>query len=276
MTESLSHSARATLTRCARKYKYQYVDELEPKGTSKPLRMGSAYSDALEHWTVDAAYDFYAELFMSASNNTDMQYLKEELAVVVALADTYMQLVPKHEREYEFNLDNGFNGFIDGYMDDYTLVENKCLSQWNTMREDALALDDQVTGYIAAWHLTKNIPVEDITLQYHVALKPMIRQKKSESNVEFEARLAEVIYSDPTKHHIHCETSRTQQQVAEWLDSLDVSKKLMDMYKEDGSYPMNTSNCLLYNSKCPFMDVCITGNEQLLEDNFQRKEKRNG
>lgn len=274
---SLSHSARSVLNTCARKYKYQYVDGLEPKKKAKPLRMGTAYGMALEHWSIDPIAEYYARMMLDAESQDEMDRLDNEMSIVYGLAHTYMQLVDKHDREIEVELDNGFNGVIDGIIDDHTLVENKCLSQWTAVREEHLQLDDQVTGYIAAWAMTKGIQPEDITMEYHVALKPMIRQKKTESSAEFSVRLRDVIYEDPTKYHKFLTTSRTTSQVHEWMTSVNAADALIQAHAGLGTYPMNTNSCTMFNSKCAFFDVCaapLKDRTDILAERFQPREKR--
>lgn len=273
---SLSHSARSTLTKCPRLYKYQYIERITPKAEAKPLRMGSAYSDGLEHWTTDAVEDFYGERLLNATHANEMAWLTEELYVVRALVATYIERTEKHEREIEFSFDDGDNGFIDGRVDDTTIIENKCKGRFTAVDVDALRMDSQCTGYIRAQSILAGVDPEDIVLYYDVALKPLIRQKQSESHGEFLSRLEQVIYEDPDKYHQRHEVTRSQHQIDEYEYNLIDAEVIVKDRTQRLAWPRNTQACTLYG-KCSMFEVCHAPPEdraKLIKENYKEKEQR--
>ena len=266
---SLSHSARSTFYRCRRLWRYKYVDNLEPKQLSKGLRMGSAYSDCLEHWDPTKADEYYMPLLIDAGHQKEVEWMKEELVVTKALATSYMRLYPKHEREIPFDFGRE-KGFIDGKFDDHNIIENKCKARFGKHELTALALDDQCTAYISAWNQITGIPVDEITLHYHVAVKPAIRQRMTETHDAFCLRLREVCNEE--RHQDHTVT-REQWQVDEYREFIEAAAHDMDNAK---TFPMNSNACTMYGM-CEFAPVCLAKPEDradVIKDNYKPKEQR--
>jgi hypothetical protein len=178
---------------------------------------------------------------------------------------------PKHEREIRFEFGNEI-GYIDGKLNDYVIVENKCKARWTIHDIHTLPLDGQCTAYISAWNHLTAIPVDEITLQYHVALKPAIRQKKDESDNEFLIRLADAC--DESRHTVQLVT-REQWQIDEYRRFMIQVEKEMN---EAVEFPMNSNACTMYGT-CEFAPICLSSPENrndVIKHKYRKKEKRSG
>ena len=180
---------------------------LEPRETAKALRMGGAFSDALEHRNPNAVLDYYV-------NNVNDRYIPNigvEISMVRALADTYISNIddPTVRREVEFGpfqLGHGYHelGYFDGIKhleDGILLVENKLKTWMRDTDVEALAIDPQVSAYVHAIHLKYGMAYDKIKVEYHVSLKPALRQRKDESVANFATRVSEEVYENPLKYH---------------------------------------------------------------------------
>lgn len=288
MSDSISHSARSTLFKCPRLYFLKYVQGLSLDETiSKPLRMGSAFSDALEYKNTNVVKNYYNELIFDESNPRLQEEMSDESLVVATLYDEYAKLYGEgDERELEFGpIDIAgwrWNGFIDGVdaNDETVLIENKLKGRWSPQDiEYVNKLDDQVTGYFSAYSKLTGISADDLTMQYRVTLKPGIRRKKAtktkpaETPREYTARLKQDILTRPNHYNQVEVVTRTQEQVNEWDSELEAAVEYLEFMKEQGEYPRNTSGCNLYG-RCDMFDLCAAKDTDELEKAMEKYVER--
>lgn len=266
MDLSISHTAKTTYMTCPRKYFYSYIEGVVPKGTPAPLRMGSVFSSALEYWDEWMVTKAYTDLIFNEDNPYQRQKLCHERDVVITLVRQYMAKYPRHDREYEIPEiligECSFKGFIDGRLDDLTLVENKLLSQWPQSREDALPLNDQVVGYVAAYSKIMDVPADQIRVRYHVTRKPGLRQRKDEDFITFTARCVEDILKREDHYQIDVPVQVTQATVDEWWEDTNDVARAMVASASTGVWPKNTGACTLYGTLCEYWNLCSANGEE--------------
>lgn len=279
MTKSLSHTARSVLYRCPRLFFFKYIEGLEKKRTGSGLRMGTAFSNALEHWDPTKVNEYYEELLRTSTDVDLFKSATNELVISRCFAERYMQSAKQHRRELEFGpwIVNGFrwNGFIDGELEPGTIIENKLKSRWTAADERGLKIDDQVTGYIAAYSMMTGLDPEQIELYYHVCIKPGIRLRKGETEQAFTLRLRATIEADWGKYFKSYRLTRTSDQVAEFIEDLAHAAQYMKWLEKSGRYPMNRTACTLYG-ECEMMPMCLAGSdEELMQalDLYTRRER---
>jgi hypothetical protein len=230
--------------------------------------MGSLFSDYLEAWDHNhITFEDYLDEHMESAT-ADQLYI--EHATVQALAEGYLERIPRHTREVQLGTRHYeslvFSGFIDGLYDDETLVENKLKSQWTANDQEALLLDDQVSCYVTHWALESGQSPEDITLQYHVTRKPALRQRKAELAHEFVERIKNDIVERPDHYYVEVPTvftHRTNEQAEAYLLELGQVAKQIERSIAEDSWPKSTGNCLKYGSLCEMFRICSANADEV-------------
>lgn len=263
-----SYSKREAFQTCQRKYHLKYIEKLQQRIKPKPLRMGDAYSKALEAGSADVAKAYYEQLILSSLTG-DSQYLIDdyvlESRMVHALADTYLKNValPNVQREVKFDRSiEGINdiGFFDGliFHDDgrITLIENKLKSMFLAGDEAALPMNTQLRCYVHALMNQYGIPIDKIDVRYEVALKPQIRQTKKETREMFLDRIEQVIYDDPMKYHKVFTPEMVEPLVYEVPSSIvNIHNQISTQEKLPEGFIQNTNRCGDFGG-CEFLSLC--------------------
>ena len=288
-----SHSSRGTFRACKRKYHWSYIKGLQQDRKPKALRMGSAWSDGLEHGR-QAIEDYYRELMMNPKTpEWDLKDASQELAILLALYDTYP--FPRDEaREVGFrhigpNYED--RGQLDGLEleiigDDtglqaqqVAIIENKLYARFGNQEIEKLEYDEQVTSYVAAVvdndieGYEFNVTANDVKVKYRVTLKPGLRQKVNESDKDYTARCVADILARPDHYHREVPTSRDEVELQDFRERRD--KHVMDlMYEtEMGVWERSPSNCFDYG-QCPFLKICRTPNLDKVPEGYTEREAR--
>lgn len=266
---SVSHSAKKTYLTCPQKYYLKYGHCLEPTHLSKPLRMGSAFSLALEMWSEDAAEEWYEGYW------TDLPearfYQEVEQKIVTIMARHYMLRYDKHERELEIPEhmigEGRYAGFIDGRIDPTTLVEDKFKGQWTEKDVEMLKLDDQTIGYVAMYSLNAGVDPASIVVKYRPTRRPGLRQgketktKPAESDTDFLIRIEQDVIARP-EHYFYEEDVRvTDDMIIDWWESTRGTAQLMAHSKANDIWPRNTGACQQYGGFCEMWKICSARGE---------------
>lgn len=265
---SLSHTAKITYQTCHRKYYLRYLKRLKKVGLSKPLRMGSAFSLALEHWDASKVVEWYEEYFATSQGEGHLANALEK-DIVWLMADGYMSTYEQHERERELKpIEFGhgtFVGYIDGVIDRYTLVEDKLKGMWTANDVTALDIDDQITGYIYAYCREAGIPPDMVVVKYRVTRKPGLRQKKTEHESEFFARIQQDLIERPDHYFIEVEQRRTQKQLDDWVNDMMGTAFHLGHSVTSGEWPRSTGACKQFGGLCDMWDICTARDDTELE-----------
>lgn len=121
---SLSHSARESYLLCPRKFAFQYEMRLEPIEGKSSLRMGKAFSLALEHRDPARTSEGYWEGVPLHERVMDHQATLE-IAQVELLSDMYLERYPDDNKpgriwtpEFEFRSKGLGRGFLDAIIEE--------------------------------------------------------------------------------------------------------------------------------------------------------------
>lgn len=278
MALSISHTAKTIFQRCNKEYWFTYVAGLQRRGeTAKPLRMGSAFSDALEEWDTGAVDHWYEQYF---DDHPDARFqLGAEAGITRVMAAAYMDTYEQHEREWEIPEQIigacSFKGYIDGVVEPGVLVEDKFKTMWTPSNELVLGSDDQVTGYVAMYSMHTGIDPSDVTVMYRVTKKPGLKQYKKtktrpagESEGEYLARVAADVAANPDKYFIEIPTTRTEDDVVGWWKTTRKVARQIEAEVDKGDdegWPENRSACVRFNSVCEFYDLCNARTEDEID-----------
>lgn len=263
---TLSHSSLNTQLACHQRYAYEYVDKIEPIVRSAGLRLGGAFSKALE--TGDPA-DGVAKLAGEATILTqeDQDKLTTDSAIVTGAATAYLAAYGRREkREFGYrirlrNPDTGaysrtfdLEGYADGLTVGWELIEDKFVGQIQQVAIKRLKLDRQLAlECYGIWRATGH-EVTDVS--YRFTRKPSIKQKKDETVDEFAARVEADYKERPEFYLIEEPITRTaddlvriEAELWQWAEQRRAAQRAR-------IYPRNSSHCHDYGG-CPFLPLCV-------------------
>lgn len=241
----LSVSRIKTFKSCRRLYQLHYIEKLTPAKESEALRVGKTYHEMLEQLYNGEPIDceLTKELAMVTAYN---KYIYPKFTVVEA------------EKAVEYDLGNGDKliGRIDGIADDGHIVEHKTCSQTITEQyEYDLLWDEQILAYMLMTGKRK--------AWYTVCRKPTIRQKQDESESEFFSRMINW-YDENTDEKIRLlEVERSDEDIKEYLDSIEVIKATMQEADQTRNYYKNTCHCNMYGRRCEYSAICLNYDPEL-------------
>lgn len=261
---SLSHSAVDTLNRCARAYKYTYIEKRQRKGERVPLRRGKAFADALEHGTFDQVRPWYEQQIATSMEQERINDLTFEMLILEYLVSEYHNHhEPTSEREVEF--DNPITGAsplrnkgrIDGLIktgDSVVLVEDKLKQMWKRAEEAALPLNRQINRYIVEYEEMYGLRVDAV--EYRVTKYPSSRPHKGENPTAAAERIISKL--DPRKVFLTftVEPSREGREV--YLESLNDAVSRLQQHSETDTW--DASGSALACSEpypCDFLPRCM-------------------
>lgn len=285
MKNTYSHSSISCYLDCPKKYYFQYLRGWESKAFPKALVYGN-FVHALQHMErleFDNLVNQYADTYPDHVLEVGRQ---ARLAIGTAEAHQFywrnsevmLGNLNFLEREKRFSFKvNGeeFTGIRDGYVE-YDgrkyLYELKTASSIGKEQYLArLELDQQINIYL---HSLDRDNLECDGVIYDVIWKPAIRQKKSETEEEFDQRYIDELGSDPGKYFHREIVIRDQENIKK--DILDLSYVVgrIDNDKKTRTFVRNSGACNRFNSLCSYFLPCMDRNrEDQYESNFmQRKE----
>lgn len=252
-----SHSRINCYKTCPKQFDYKYNKHLcKIDGDSNSLIMGSAFHRGIELGDV-------GKLEQELDNNTD--FLSEDnetnKVIVLAMVEAFFNKFPHHNEgdiQHEVKIETTFGNhpfimYADAIIDEpdgIILREYKTASRIDSTYLDKLEFNDQISRYCLAIEKEFNKPVKRI--EYYIAKKPLLRQKKDETLEQFRNRLVEKITEDE-ESIIYVELTRTREQLDEELSDLVYD---MDVIEKTTHYTKNLSACSCYGV-CPYLELCM-------------------
>jgi hypothetical protein len=262
---ALSHSSLNTQLACHQKYGYEYVDKIEPIQRSAGLRLGGAFSEALDKGDPAAGV---AKLSGEASVFTqdDQDKLTVDCAIVSAGAKAYLAAYGQREkREFGYrvrlrNPDTGaysrtfdLEGYADGLTAEWGLIEDKFVGKMDKVAIKRLPLDRQLA--LECYGIWRAAGHEITDVSYRFTRKPSIKQKKTETVDEFAARVESDYEERPEFYLVEesitrsaADLVRIEAELWQWAAQRRDAKRAR-------IYPRNSSHCHDYGG-CPFLPLC--------------------
>lgn len=290
---ALHTTRRDILKRCPRRFMIEYVQGLNKKESSEPLRMGSAFAFALEHSDPEFAHKYYNdEYILKSKSDFDVDIFSREASITEVYVELYLSRYPeKVEREvmWQFPIDAPSHlGWSDAGTMDFVqraergifAGEDKLKGQWTENDLRALDVDDQVTGEIFA--LKRLRPNENVLgLKYRVTKKAQISQrtkKLPETFPDFLKRLREKLVAEMDDRFMEFTLTRTNEELQEFEDELrytvDYVEWNLNRYKNDlPSFIKQPKNCA-FNGGCAHPLICCSGGDldtELLRGFYEKK-----
>jgi hypothetical protein len=302
---------------CRMACKWRYLDELVPLARDPKLYFGSLIHDCLEIWhgrrDLSKVIDHIDRTYAKRAQNDDQ---KADWHLATAMMHAYAAHYPAEDFEV-IALEKTFQGPIvnpatgaasrsfvlagkvDGIVrrdGQYFLLEHKTASQIDAGYLERLWTDFQIILY--AWYLEQSLGITVAGIIYNVLVKARLRQGKGETEVEYEARRAELIaksktgktsakrkipedderfqsrlqdkYADPGMFHREV-LFISRDQFAELRAELwELTKALLDARRRNAFY-RNTGFCFQYGRPCAYFPLCRSGgNPNVIENHYQR------
>jgi len=234
---------------CRRAYEFKYVEGLLPVSEPDALKTGRKYHELLENLYKNG--NIIAE--------TDEEDFSKEMAMAIAYRK---HIFPKFKvKACEEWLEKGmFIGRADGIAEDGSLVEHKTTSGDLEEYEYDLQRDEQILMYMFLSGKRK--------VYYTIIKKPLLRQKKTETEEEFYWRMVHW-YDEDTDDKIRVvELTRTDEEVNDFADEL-----MRTAYEIDhcGIYYRNTQHCKLWGRRCEYAGICMNYDPHMQYTEFYRR-----
>jgi hypothetical protein len=272
--DCLSHTRLGVFLSCQEKFRWKYVERLEPAVKSAPLTMGSAFAHATELGDPQAGYNMLVEerdaLAIEYGGNPWIVVPTEQDAqlqatIVLAASTAYLERFgtrARREVNYRQRIRNPETGYpsrtfdvmsrVDG-IDGDTLIEDKLQSRVEKATERTLLLDRQVTlGCYLHWRCTGETIRE---VKYRITKKPQIRQKQTET---FDAYCERIIDDYATRPEAYVfefplardagDFLRLEHELWSWCEQIRMAQR-------EGVFPRNVASCSDYGG-CDLLPLC--------------------
>lgn len=235
-SNGVSNSRIQTYKSCRRLYELQYVYGVKAKPT-ETLERGLNYHDKIEKMLKGDGLVFDENIKTNAMAVAFQKYIAP--ALNASVCEDWFEFYPSGSKRAVF-------GRIDALNSDGKLIEHKTTSSevngeyWNSLENN-----EQILTYMLAYKTN--------TMLYTVCRTPTIRQKKGETDEEFQQRCIDW-YDEDTEHKIAVqEIFRSDEQLAEFEDML--SKTINEMYSCELFY-RNPNHCHKWGRMCEYASIC--------------------
>ncbi|MHB1843255.1 MAG: PD-(D/E)XK nuclease family protein [Deltaproteobacteria bacterium] len=316
MTERMTttYSMWSLFRNCRKAAQWRYVLELAPMEKDRHLSFGSLIHECLETWHqgrqlapvldhIDRACPSRAQdeeqrrvwhLATAMMRGYAVRYPAEDFEVVA--------LEKKFEGEI-INPETGaasrsfvLAGKVDGIVrigDQHFLLEHKTAAAVDAGYLERLWTDFQITLY--AYYVEQALGIRVAGILYNVLVKARLQQSAGETEVEFEARRAELIaksktgkssakrrmpetddefqarlaekYAAPDMFHRELLYISREQFTTLRAELWELTQAFLDARRRDVWY-QNTSFCFQYGKPCPYFALCRSGGSSNVRDNF--------
>lgn len=268
-----SHSKINCFKQCPKMFEYKYVMGLTPIEENNAFAIGKGFHKCIELNSVDKALEWMDEndSFMSEQSETDK-------VIAAAMGEAFLKKYPNHNEgniEHEayriYDLPNGetVQLYLDALVntpDGYIIREYKTSSRVDDTYLAKLDFNDQISRY---WSIMEKILDKPILyVEYYIAKKPLLRQKKDESIIQYRNRLVERLLEED--NIIYKKIDRTKEQLDEAYEDFIYD---IDTIKNTTRYTKNLSACSTFGT-CPYIQLCM-GNKEALVSFKKREESEN-
>lgn len=237
-----SYSRVDCFNSCPYKFKLSYIDELETYDDYdpvSPLKLGSALHKGIETDVTTAIQEYYN----SYPVITD-KHIEEAIKLKYWIPKVKELLPPNGRHEVEISNDD-FKGFIDYLypLDNgtYGIIDFKYSNSINRYLESKQL-------HIYQYYAEKLLNIKISELKFIFIPKIAIRQKKTESIVQFRKRLSDTLQ----------EKQIQVEQVKYDISKVEEFKKLIEEIKHCNNYTKNVTKLCDW---CQYKDYCINGND---------------
>jgi len=299
---------------CRKACEWRYLKELVPLESDHNLHFGAAIHECLELWHRHRDLDRVLEhIDILYPERLGDEKQRADWHLATAMMKGYAARYPEEdfevvamEKAFEERIVNPATGAssrsftlagkVDGIVRQdgkYFLLEHKTASQIDSGYLERLWTDFQIQLY--AWYVEKTLGWRISGVVYNILAKAKLRQRQGETEVEYEARRAELIAKSKTgktsaKRKMPETDDEFQGRLTEWyaqpdafhrellyiprdrFDTLraelwELTRSFLDARRR-GVFYQNTSQCFTYGRPCPYFQLCRSNGSPNVIENF--------
>jgi len=313
-----TYSMWSLFRNCRMACKLRYLDFLVSLTSDPNLRFGSAVHQFLECWhrhrDLAQVLDLIDRSYPNRAGDDDQQ---RDWHVATAIMKGYAALYPVEEfsvveleKKFEGEIVNPATGAtsrsftlagkVDGIVrigDEHFLLEHKTASLLDSGYLERLWTDFQIILY--CWYVEQALGIRINGVIYNVIVKAKLQQSKGETEVEYEARRAELIaksktgkttakrrmpemddefqarlaakYTEPGMFHREVLYISRDRFAVLQSELWELPQNFLDARRRATWY-QNTSQCFQYGRPCAYFPLCRSDFSPLVRDNHYRIE----
>jgi len=268
----ISHTRVALARGCWQKYKFKYIDKLDPIRKTTALTLGRVVHEAFELY-YNGSTD--AECLTHIIKSYDDQLLTAELADHEDLnvakytaagmwqnyphkrLDDFTRIAPEEKFRVRVAPGVWFVGRVDGLVEKdgkLWIREVKTTGLDDRQMAGRMRTSGQATGYVFGVRAA-GLPIEGV--MYDVIKKPRIRKRRDETNTDFCQRLMSEFQWFPDKYYTrHWEYRNAEELELFRQDMYKFSYEIKRRIRRQDWY-RNTEQCWNFNSECPYLKICF-------------------
>lgn len=274
---NISYSRASVARGCWQKYKFRYIDGLEPTVKSTALSLGRIIHEAFNEFynglSDDDCLKFVASSFDKEIGKVELP--DQEALVIAKYTGLGMWKNYPHkqlgfdkifpEEKFEVRLGNKLRGIkfigkVDGRIlkdDVWWVREVKVTGLSQRQFAGRIGTSGQGTGYVYALK-KKGYDVQG--LMYDCIKKPLLHKGIYESVHDFGIRIYKD-YADPKKKAMYYQrhyTYRNQDDLQLFQEGMETLAREIRQKERTGGFYRNPDQCWNYNSECPYHKICKT------------------
>ena len=316
MTERMTttYSMWSLFRNCRKAAHWRYVLELAPIEKDRHLSFGSLIHECLERWHQSRQLEPVLDHIDRACPNRAQDEEQHRVwHLATAMMRGYAARYPTEdfevvalEKTFEGEIINPETGAasrsfvlagkVDGIVrigDQHFLLENKTAAAIDAGYLERLWTDFQITLY--AFYVEQTLGIRVAGILYNVLVKARLQQGAGETEVEFEARRAELVaksktgksgamrrmpetddefqarlaekYAEPEMFHRELLYLSRDQFETLRAELWELTQAFLDARRREVWY-QNTSFCFQYGKPCPYFALCRSGGSPNVRDNF--------
>ena len=311
-----TYSMWSLFRNCRMACKLRYIDFLVSLESDPNLRFGSAIHKFLECWhrhrDLVQVLDLIDRSYPNRAADDDQL---RDWHLATAIMKGYATRYPTEEFEV-VDLEKTFEGEVvnpatgatsrsfmlagrvDGIVrigDEHFLLEHKTASVLDSGYIEKLWTDFQITLYV--WYVEQALGIRISGVVYNILVKAKLQQSRGETQVEYEARRAELIaksktgkssaqrrmpesdndfqarlavkYSEPGMFHREILYISRDRFAVLQFELWELTQNFLDARRRDTWY-QNTSQCFQYGRPCAYFPLCRSDFSPLVRDNHYR------
>jgi hypothetical protein len=312
-----TYSMWSLFRNCRKAAQWRYVLDLVPMERDRNLAFGSLAHECLEIWhrTRDLAATL-DHVDRACANRAQDEEQRRTWHLATAMLRGYAARYPTEdfevvalEKKFEGEILNPATGAasrsfvlagrVDGIVrvgNEHFLLEHKTAATLDASYLDRLWTDFQITLY--AHYVEQALGIRIAGVLYNILVKARLQQSAGETEIEFEARRAELIAKSKTgKSSAQRRMPETDEEFQARLaakyaepgifhrETLYLSRDQFDTLRAElweltqayldarrrGVFYQNTSFCFQYGRPCPYFALCRSGGSTNVIDNFYER-----
>ncbi len=280
-----TYSMWSLFRNCRKACYWRYVRELAPISRDPHLGFGTLIHECLESWHRDrdlsAVLGHLDRRFPNRTQDDEQQkrwqlavammkgyatrYQSEEFEVI-ALERTFEREIVNpatQARSRSFVLAGKVDGLVRIGGEHYVL-EHKTASSIDGGYLERLWTDFQITLY--AYYLEQALGIRINGVLYNVLVKARLKQKRAESEADFQARLL-TKYEQPAMFHREMLYLSRDQFAVLRAELWELTQAFLDARRRNTWY-QNTAFCFHHYRQCPYFALCRSGDSPNVIANF--------